>query len=143
MSLTPGENRKFYATWRDAVRQFGQADMTKAEIEEERQALLKMAGAKPDQEGRYSTTRLTSSQLNTVLDLIETTILGKPNQKRRSSTMVYRIKQIGIADEYINAITRERFRCEDWKTLPESDLVKLFYAIKERARAKNRTKTTA
>ena len=143
MPLTPGENRKFHATWRDAIRMFNEADMSKAEIEEERQALLKLAGAKPDQEGRFSTTRLTSSQLNTVLDLIETTILGKPNQKRRSSTMIYRITQIGIADEYINAITRERWGCADWKTLPDSDLVKLFYTIKERARAKSRTKTTA
>ena len=57
--------------------------------------------------------------------------------------MIYRIKQIGIADEYINAITRERWGCADWKTLPDSDLVKLFYTIKERARAKSRTKTTA
>ena len=137
MSLNPAQNRKFHATWRDAVRKFQEANLDKTEIEEERQSVIKLAGVKADKEGRFSTTRMTPAQLSTALDLIETTILGRPNKKRRSRQLIYAIAKLGIGDAYLNQISRDQFKTDDWKTLPVENLVKLRYTATSRARSKS------
>ena len=133
MKISQAQLRKFHATWNEAGK-FLSKTMNKAEIEEEKQEILRLAGVMPDKAGRYSSKRLTGSKLSTVLDLIETTILGKPNQKRRTEGLVFQIKNLGLDSAYLDAICRDRFSADNWQEIGADNLQKLFYTAKTRAR---------
>ena len=121
----PTKNSKFWGLWSQCKEHFRSAHYSDAEIEEERQEMLRLAGARPDAKGRYSMTTLTNDQFNTVLDLMETTILGKPNKRRRSQSKIYAIKKLGISDDDLNDVARDTWRVNDWRTLSYKQLCKL------------------
>ena len=133
MNISQAQLRKFHATWNEAVK-FLSKTMNKAEIAEEKQEVLRLAGVMPDKAGRYSSKRLTGPKLSTALDLMETTILGKPNKKRRTEGLVYQIKNLGLDSAYLDAICRDRFSAENWQEIGADNLQKLFYTAKTRAR---------
>ena len=133
MKISQSQLRKFHATWNDAAR-FLSKTMSKPEIEQEKQEVLRLAGVMPDKCGRCSSKRLTGAKLSTALDLIETTILGKPNKKRRTEGLVHQIKNLGLDSSYLDAICRDRFGAENWQEVGAENLQKLFYTAKTRAR---------
>ena len=118
------KNNKFWVVWSKCKKQLSAAEMTDSEIEEERQAILKSSGAKPDKNGRYSMTSLTNSQFNTALDFMEVTILGMPNKKRRSKSKIYAIEQLGIDDSDLNEVSQDTWKNSDWRTLTIDQLTK-------------------
>ncbi len=126
-------NSAFWAIWNKAVKKFTESDFTKEEIENERQELLMLAGGKPDGKGRYSTTKLTNGQFNTVLDLIETTVLGEDNQKRRSKSLIWSIEQLGHDDPYLDKIASDQFRANSWRQCNVVQLGQLRMTAKSRA----------
>lgn len=128
----------FYGLWKSATALFRQGGMTDEEIESERQHTIKLAGGRPDAHGRYSLTRLNNKEFNTALDIVETIILGRKNQKRRSRTLIWSIRQLGLDDAYLNKISTDQFRTQNWKDLSESDLTKLRYTATARARNESR-----
>ena len=119
------KNQKFWGLWSQCKKQFKAADMTDSEIEEERQAMLKLTGARPDSKGRYSMTSLTNDQFSTALDFMETTILGKPNKKRRSQSKIWAIEKLGISDDDLNEVAFDTWREEHWRDLSYDQLRKL------------------
>ena len=132
--FTPNNrNKAFWAIWNKAVEQFKAAHLTKEEIEQERQEILKLAGAKPDDKGRYSTKNLTNGQFNTVLDLIETTILKEDNQKRRSKSLIWSIEQTGLDDPYLDKIAQDQFKVTTWRNCNIVQLSNLRMTAKARA----------
>lgn len=132
-------------TWNKAAKQLKKCDphLDKDDLEKERQDLLKMAGSKPDSNGRYSVKTLTNSGLSTFLDLCETTISGEPNQKRRSRSVKHVLKNLempGIEhrDAYLNSIAEDKFGKPSWESLELKQLTHLLYTVKARLRAKRK-----
>ena len=125
----------FYGLWKSATQHFQNGGFSDAEIESERQAIIKLAGGRPHAHGRYSLTRLNNAEFNTALDIVETTILGRKNQKRRSRTLIWSIKQTGLDDAYLNKIATDQFGQKNWKDLTENQLTKLRYTANTRARS--------
>lgn len=120
----PTKNNKFWGAWSQCIKLFKSANMSDHEIEEERQAMLKLTGARPDSKGRYSMTSLTNDQLSTALDFMNTTILGNKNEKRRSKSKIWAIEQLGISDDDLNDVARDTWRKNDWRKLTHDQLCK-------------------
>ena len=116
-------------------------NLDKKDLETERQDLLKLAGSKPDDAGRFSFKTLSNSGLSTFLDLCETTLGGQPNAKRRSNTLKWCLNNIkipGIDNKtaYLNAISVDRFNVPDWQKLDCKSLKFLLWTAKNRARSR-------
>lgn len=131
--MSNNRNKAFWAIWNKAVKKFKESHFDKEDIENERQQLIKLAGGKPDDKGRYSTTKLTNGQFNTLLDLIETTVLGQQNQKRRSKSLIWSIKQLGLDEPYLDKIALDQFKVASWKTCNVTQLGYLRMTAKSRA----------
>tara|TARA_R110000772_G_C13250991_1_gene434540 strand:+ start:110 stop:523 length:414 start_codon:yes stop_codon:yes gene_type:complete len=122
-------------TWNTAKKTLVSRGYDKEEIETERQDLLKLAGSNVEVSGRRSVKTLTNSQFSTFLDLIETTISGEQNQKRRSASLIWKIEKIGLPDSYLDKIARDQYRVDSWRSLPLNRLLNLLYTANNRARA--------
>lgn len=143
MPLTPKQITRASISWCNAKEHLKLIDpnLDKHDLEEERQELLRLAGSKPDETGRRSIKRLSNSGLSTFLDLLDTTISGKPNQKRRSQSLTWAIDNLpmpGIEhrDGYLNAISRDKFQTENWRELDAHKLKFLLWTTKARLRAR-------
>lgn len=83
----------------------------------------------------------TNPDLDRVLDAFDTYLISAdPRQACRAVTMprkrlIWAIANKGFPDEYLNAIARDVFRVEDWRTLPDSDLIRFKLTATSRARA--------
>jgi len=95
--------------------------MSDEDIEHERQELLKLAGAKPDKNGRYSMKTLSNDDFSTALDLIETTILGRRNQRRRSKSLIWTIDLLNLDEALLNKVSQDTYK-SNWRDLTESQL---------------------
>jgi len=116
-------------------------NLDRKDLENERQEILKLAGAKPDENGRYSMKTLSNSALSNFLDLCETTLGGQPNQKRRSRSLIWCIERLtipGVSDReaYLNAISADKFHTQNWRDLDVKSLKFLLWTAKNRAVAR-------
>jgi hypothetical protein len=141
--MTPKQITLASIAWSNAKEHLKLLDpnLDKEDLEHERQELLKLAGAKPDETGRRSVKTLTNSGLSTFLDLLETTISGKPNQKRRSKALTWAVEKLDMPgiehrDAYLNAIARDKFQAENWRDLTAQNLKFLLWTTKARLRAR-------
>ena len=146
--MTPKQITMASIAWSNAKEHLLKLDpnLDKNDLEAERQELLKLAGSKPDENGRRSVKRLTNSGLSTFLDLLETTVKGEPNQKRRSAALVFAIENLpmpGIEhrDAYLDKIAANKFGVSSWRDLDAKNLKFLLWTAKARLRA--RKKSTA
>lgn len=133
------QNSVFWGLWSQAKAALRQAHLTDEEIETERQAVLEMAGAQKDVKGRYSMTSLSPAKMNTALDLIEVNILGRPNKKRGSQSIIWSINKIkeetpNLTEGYLNKIASDTYNKDDWRTLTKPQLTTFRFTIINRAK---------
>ena len=132
--MNTAQRNKFFGLWKQCKDHLQQGTgMTNAEVEQERQELLKIAGAKPDKNGRYSANNLTNDGISTAMDFMETSILGRPNKKRRSNSKIYAIEQLGLDDLYLDKISTDTFNTSNWRNLTIEQLTKLQMTAKRAA----------
>ena len=136
MPLTKNQKILYGSTWNTTKKALAERGFDREEIEQERNAILKLSGAKQDAKGRYSGSTLSNSGLSTFLDLCETTVSGKENQKRRSRSIIYSIEKLGLDEAYLDHICRDQFKIEGWRTLSVNRLA--VFIITARNRAKER-----
>ena len=141
---------KAQATWGKAkkalVARYPHLD--KDDLEAERQDLLKLAGSKPDPDGRYSVKTLTNTGCSTFLDLCDTTIQGKENKKRKSRSKIWVIENLempGIEDReaYLDKIAQDQYRLTSWRQLNDNQLLHFIYTAKRTIRARAKKNPTA
>ena len=132
----PTRNTLFWSNWKKVeLKLMSEAGHSKKEVEEERQEMLRMCGAKADEKGRFSTTKLNNSQFNAVLDYCDM-ILGKPTKKRRSAALIYSIKKLGVDDAELNKVSNDIFKQEDWQKLTLDQLTKFRFTATRMSRQK-------
>ena len=126
--MTKAQLIKTNITWSETKKYLLTQDpnLDKADLEAERQMILRLAGAKQSGD-RYSMKTLTNTGVSTFLDLCETTITGKPNQKRRSASIIYRLDELNIPgidnkEAYLTKLSLNKFNQPKWR---ENDAHKL------------------
>lgn len=133
--MTKPQRIKFFGTWNRCVKHMtSTGGYTKSECESERQAMLKLAGAIADDNGRYSANTLTNDGVSTCLDYMRTSILGLKNRKSRSRTIIYTIDQLGLDDALLDKVAGDIFKATSWRDLNEVQLAKFRYTAKRLAR---------
>lgn len=133
------QNAYFWGVWAKAKKLLKQGHFSDAEIEEERQEILRLSGAKKDAKGRYSMTTLSPAKMNTALDIIEVNILGLKNKKRGSKNLIWSIEQIQkntpqLTDEYLNKISSDTYQVPNWRDLTKPQLTKFRFTATNRAK---------
>ena len=129
----PSRNATFYGYWNGAKTALSKTGMSPEDMEAERQEILRIAGAKPDEKGRYSMKNLTHTQFNTALGMIKQ-IQGIDDTPEKNS-LIHAIKKLGLDEPYLNSISQAQYK-KDWQDLDTPTLKKFRYTATTRARNK-------
>jgi hypothetical protein len=140
--MTPRQKLLYWRTWSRVRRLYTDiGGYSPAEADAQRHALTR------DALGRdKSSADFTNRDLDVILDHFAAVLVletGPSTAPARSEEMprrrlIWAIEKTGLGDAYLDAISRDEFRTTPWRTLPETDLVRLRFTAVSRSRSKAR-----